>query len=108
MPKPSEADEWLQFARDDLAAARLLLAHAELPARLACFHAQEAADKAFKASLAHASIQFRKTHDLSVLLALQPGPVRSEVSHHTCNGSSNGRWMRATRPIFPTSRTAKP
>ena len=27
----------------------------------------------------HAAIQFRKTHDLVVLVALQPEPVRSEV-----------------------------
>ena len=61
--------------------ARLLLTDAELPARMACFHAQQAAEKALKASLAHAAIQFRKTHDLVVLVALQPEPVRSAVGN---------------------------
>ena len=51
----------------------------ELPVRMACFHAQQAAENALKASLVHAAIQFRKTHDLVVLVALQPDPVRSEV-----------------------------
>ena len=69
----------MRFAHDDLAAARLLLTDVELPARMVCFHAQQAAEKALKAALAHAAIQFRKTHDLVVLVALQPEPVRSAV-----------------------------
>lgn len=80
MSKQSEPHEWLRFAHDDLAAARLLLTDAALPARMACFHAQQAAEKALKASLVHAAIQFRKTHDLVVPVALQPEPVRSQVS----------------------------
>ena len=50
-----------------------------LPGRLACFHAQQAAEKALKASLVVAGIEFRKTHDLVVLAALQPEPLRSAV-----------------------------
>lgn len=79
MSKQSDPHEWLRFAHDDLAAARLLLTDVELPVRTACFPAQQAAEKALKASLVHAAIQFRKTHDLVVLVALQPDPVRSEV-----------------------------
>lgn len=45
------------------------------------FRAQQAAEKAITASLVHAVIQFRKIHDLVVLVALQPEPVRSEVSN---------------------------
>jgi HEPN domain-containing protein len=78
--RQSDPHEWLRFAHDDLAAARLLLTDAALPARMACFHAQQAAEKALKASLVHAAIQFRRTHDLVVLVALQPEPVRSHVS----------------------------
>ncbi len=47
---------------------------------MTCFHAQQASEKALKASLMQAAIQFRKTHDLVVLVALQPEPVRSELS----------------------------
>lgn len=81
MSKQSDPREWLRFAHDDLAAARLLLTDAELPARMSCFHAQQAAEKALKASLVQAAIQFRKTHDLVVLVALQPEPIRSEVGN---------------------------
>lgn len=79
MSKQSDPYEWLRFAQDDLAAARLLLTDVELPARMACFHAQQAAEKALKASLMRAAIQFRNTHDLAVLVALQPEPVRTAV-----------------------------
>ena len=73
MSTQSDPHEWLRFAQDDLAAARLLLTDVEVPARLACFHAQEqAAEKALKASLVQAAIQFRKTHDLVVLVAPRP------------------------------------
>lgn len=77
--KQSDPHEWLRFAQDDLVAARLLLTDVDLPARMACFHAQQAAEKALKASLIHASVQFRNTHDPVVLVALQPEPVRSNV-----------------------------
>ena len=76
----SDPTERLRFAHDDLAAARLLLTDPGLPMRLACFHAQQAAEKALKASLIDAGIHFRKTHDLAVLVALQPVAVRSAVS----------------------------
>ena len=81
MPKQSDPREWLRFAHDDLAAARLLLTDVELPVRMACFHAQQAAEKALKASLVHSTIQFRKTHDLVVLVTLQPEPLRSAVGN---------------------------
>ena len=69
--------------RDDLAAARLLLTDVELPARMACFHAQQAAEKALKALLVHAAIQFRTTHDLAV-----PGGAATRT------GSVGGRQPR--------------
>lgn len=79
MPPSSDPDEWLRYARDDLAAARLLLTDAGLPVRMACYHAQQTAEKALKAALVHAGIQFRKTHDLVVLVGLLSGPVRQKV-----------------------------
>ena len=79
MSERSDPQRWLRYARDDLAAARALLADQSLPGRLACFHAQQAAEKALKASLVVAGIEFRKTHDLVVLAALQPEPLRSAV-----------------------------
>lgn len=80
MSKQSDPLEWLRFARADLSAARTLLGDADLPPRLACFHAHQAGEKALKASLIEARIPFRNTHDLVVLVALQPDPLRSALS----------------------------
>ena len=79
MSEQSDPQRWLRYARDDLAAARTLLSDDSLPGRLACFHAHQAAEKALKASLVAAGIEFRKTHDLVVLAELQPEPLRSAV-----------------------------
>lgn len=79
MSEPSDPQRWLRYARDDLAAARTLLSDDSLPGRLACFHAHQAAEKALKASLVAAGIEFRKTHDLVVLAELQSEPLRAGV-----------------------------
>lgn len=80
MSRLSDPIEWLRFAQADLAASRLLLTDAELPFRLACFHAQQAAEKALKAALVRGAVEFRRTHDLVVLAGLQTEPLRSQVS----------------------------
>ena len=77
---PADASNWLQFARDDLAAARTLMADTEIPSRIACFHAQQAAEKALKALLVASSIPFTKTHDLVVLAGLQNDAVSEELA----------------------------
>lgn len=69
---PADPNGWLEFANADLQAARLLIADSSVPSRIACFHAQQAAEKALKASLIEAAILFRKTHDIVVLVGLAP------------------------------------
>jgi HEPN domain-containing protein len=78
--KQSDPLEWLRFAQADLSAARTLLREPDLPPRLACFHAHQGGEKALKASLIQARTPFRKTHDLVVLVALQPDTMRSALS----------------------------
>jgi HEPN domain-containing protein len=77
---PTDASNWLQFAHDDLAAARTLLSDPDIPSRIACFHAQQAAEKALKALLVASSIPFKKTHDLVVLAGLQDAEVGAELA----------------------------
>lgn len=60
-------EEWLAHARSDLAFARLGLNQDILPEQL-CFHAQQAVEKALKAVLLHAGVDFPFTHDLEALL----------------------------------------
>jgi HEPN domain-containing protein len=66
--RSNEADVWFSQAEEDLGAARRL--HPDGPARVVCFLAHLAAEKAIKAHLLAAGISFRKTHDLFQLRAL--------------------------------------
>lgn len=77
---PADAREWLEFADADLRAARLLLADENVPSRIACFHAQQASEKALKAALVAESIPFRKTHDIVVLAGLVPVRLSADLS----------------------------
>lgn len=73
-----EARRWLDQAREDLAAAKVLAEHEELPARGACFHAHLAAEKALKAGLIAAGVPFKKVHDLAEIRGLLP-PGRADA-----------------------------
>jgi len=77
---PADANDWLDFARADLRAARLLLTDTEVPARIACFHAQQAAEKALKAALVASATPFRKTHDIVVLAGLAGERIAAELA----------------------------
>ncbi len=78
MPDPEsqarEAQRWLSRAWEDLHVAQLLATTADLPPRVACFHAQQAAEKALKAALVHDAIRFPRTHGLEQLVQALPPP----------------------------------
>ena len=63
------AEEWLEKADKDLTAARLL-AEDEKLWEGACFHCQQAAEKALKAFLIAAGERLPRTHDLVMLIRL--------------------------------------
>lgn len=75
----TDAIVWLKFAKADLRAAEILSFDDEVPNRLACFHAQQAAEKCLKAMLIASQVPFRKTHDLMILVGLLGEPVRSQI-----------------------------
>lgn len=65
--RETEARRWLQQAREDLEVADRERDHVY---RIACFHAQQAAEKAIKAILMYDGIRFdfgRQGHDLDAL-----------------------------------------
>ncbi len=66
-----EVAGWLRYARDDLGAAELLIEHGGVP-RAACFHAQQAAEKAIKACLLSLQEGVPRSHDLELLVAKLP------------------------------------
>jgi len=68
--KPLTRD-WVAKAEGDyLVATQIMRRRKNRVLDAACFHAQQCAEKYFKARLAEAAIAFPKTHDLVVLLNL--------------------------------------
>ncbi len=73
-PLAGSAADWLRYAYSDLELARM---H-QLPRVILealCFHAQQAAEKAFKAVLISHNISFPRTHNLRMLFDLLPSEL---------------------------------
>jgi HEPN domain-containing protein len=67
-----ESKRWLDYARNDIDAARALLRDPDLFPRQVCFLAQQAAEKALKAILIYLEIEFPFSHDLDRLRDMVP------------------------------------
>ena len=67
-----EARRWLRSAREDLRIAGMALAADPPVVGPACFHSQQAAEKALKAALVLEGIEFPYVHDLRRLHNLLP------------------------------------
>lgn len=74
--RPDQALEWLRLAEGDLAVADRVLSAEDLPVWAACFHAQQAAEKALKAVLTRRAVPFERTHDLEALYERLPPSER--------------------------------
>lgn len=66
-PQRNEAERFLRLARRDEAAFLALLEIPSVDFSVACFHAQQASEKAIKAAMCLLGIEFRRTHDLEAL-----------------------------------------
>jgi len=69
-PRLEEVSEWLQKAEKDLLSARILLEHDPPVLETACFHCQQAVEKALKAYLVWKGVPFERVHSLPYLLDL--------------------------------------
>ncbi len=81
---------WLAKARIDLSYSVALAAEESLPTWGACFHAQQAAEKAFKALLVDAGVDPPRTHNLVTLAGLLP--ERAHVSADDPTLAALSRW----------------
>ena len=91
---------WLRHAAEDLTTAETLLAQAHVPPRQACWHAQQAAEKALKAVLIFLQIDFRRTHNLNVLRDLLPESWQLKAAHPDLSNLT--RWAIEAR--YPENR----
>lgn len=71
MDKHASFQEWVQFAKMDLDAAKHLNAtmHPK-PLEIICYHCQQAVEKVFKAILILNGCEIKRTHDLGLLAEL--------------------------------------
>jgi HEPN domain-containing protein len=71
-----DAATWLRYAEEDLAAAQRMVEGRGWAPRIACFHAQQAAEKGLKAVLVAQGIPLQYTHNLELLRDLVPEGLR--------------------------------
>ncbi len=70
MQQHEECSEWLRKANLDLLSARILLSNETPVSDTACFHCQQAVEKALKAFLVFHSVRFDRVHNLSYLMEI--------------------------------------
>ncbi len=115
------ARRWLSKARTDLALATVVLEKApEIESWAACFHAQQAAEKALKAVLVARSVEPPFVHNLVALRALLPGDIDLDASVESLadlsayargvryvsdiDGSEDPTWDEAKRAVVAAGR----
>ena len=68
--KHDEIQQWILKSKRDLMAAKLLVESKQSLLDVAVYHCQQSVEKALKGYLTSQDVIFKKTHNLSVLLAL--------------------------------------
>jgi HEPN domain-containing protein len=72
---------WMHYAETDLLAAERLLNQPDIAPHVACFHAQQAAEKALKAALVFEQIEPPRTHNLDAVRDCLPPAWRVHANH---------------------------
>lgn len=96
-----EAHRWLATAEEDLLGATAMLERDDVAPRLACFLAQQAAEKALKARLIGRGIAFPRPHDLLALRALSGRAHPPGSTMPPSRSSPRGPSKPGTRAISP-------
>jgi len=73
--------EWVSKAEEDLAACKALLNIENPPFSVICYHAQQLTEKYIKAYITFKEIEFRKTHDIILLLDEYCIPLDDEFNN---------------------------
>ena len=73
--------QWVHKAENDLTnAAQVLKLGKRCPTDTVCYHAQQCVEKYLKTLLINHGLDFSRTHNIAVLMALLPPRVRPELS----------------------------
>ncbi len=100
----AETRRWLRYAEEDLCAAKTIVEQEGIP-RHACWHSQQAAEKAIKAILVFLQVDFPRSHDLARLRNLVPESYETrslkiglaELSEWSVEARYPGDWPEAGR-----------
>lgn len=90
-----EAGRWLAYAEDDLRLAKAVLSMTDVKPGQACYHAQQAGEKALKAVLILAGVPVGRTHDLVYLGGMVPAGWNSRFA--PTDLADLGRWAVEAR-----------
>ena len=90
-----DAETWLRYADEDLEAAERMVRGRGWAPRIACFHAEQAAEKALKAVLVAERIPLQFTHNLELLRDLIPEERRTR--HVDADLARLSRWAVVAR-----------
>lgn len=99
---PGSPAEWMDHAKSDLRLANLAASDEYVRPEQACFHLQQAAEKAIKAVLLLRNIDFPLTHDIEELITIAeqsglvlPDEVReaSILSPYAVEARYPGHWF---------------
>ena len=72
--------QWVQKAENDLLnATQVLKLGKRCPVDTVCYHAQQCVEKYLKALLINRDLDFRKTHNIAVLIKLLPPSARPDL-----------------------------
>jgi HEPN domain-containing protein len=91
-------EEWLKFAKADLAIAKIDLPP-DAKLELLCFHAQQAVEKAIKSVLIKCKLSFPYTHDIRALMDLLPEGLRNSPALKYAEDLS----VYAVAPRYPSN-----
>ena len=97
-----EAGRWLAYAEDDRRLAKAVLAMTDVKPGQACYHAQQAGEKALKAALILAGVPVGRTHDLVYLGGMVPAGWTSRFA--PTDLADLGRWAVEARYPDATAR----
>ena len=99
MPDSKNYEDWLAKANNDLLAAEAILAYyEEPPTDTVCYHAQQVAEKCFKAFHIAKTQKLKKIHDLNKLLKLCIAIDKSFEEFREATRSLNRYFIDAKYP----------
>ena len=103
---PNDPSSWMRFVKADLVMAQRAMDEREPYPEMACYHAQQAAEKALKALLVAKGSEFARTHSLVYLIRLVAETGHEDVLELMDAAATLQQYAAPAR--YPTGETVLP